>query len=274
MQIYDDRNCILGEGALWHPERNTLFWFDILGKTLMTRDQVWSFDEHVSAAGRVDADNLLVASETGLWRFNLETSARELVTPLEADDPVTRSNDGRADPQGGFWIGTMGKHAETQKGAIYRYYKGTLRKLVDKVTVSNAICFAPAGDLAYYADTHAHQIMRQRLDHDGWPDGAPEVHIDMTADGLNPDGSVVDTGGCLWCALWGNSQVACYGPDGAFLHAFSLPASQVTCPAFGGPDLSTLYLTTAGVGLNEAQGGQTFAIPTQSEGQVEHKVIL
>ena len=120
--VFDDRPCELGEGPLWHPERQQLFWFDIIGKRLMTRDgqepHSWAFDEHVSAAGWVDRDALLLASETGLWRFDLNTADRSLITPLEADNPVTRSNDGRADPWGGLWIGTMGKEAEPGAGSI------------------------------------------------------------------------------------------------------------------------------------------------------------
>ena len=89
----------------------------------------WDFSEHVSAAGWVDHDTLLIASETGLWRFSLTTGRKDLVVALEADNPITRSNDGRADPWGGFWIGTMGKRAEPGAGAIYRFWQGALRRL-------------------------------------------------------------------------------------------------------------------------------------------------
>ena len=138
--LFDARTCALGEGPLWHPERGQLFWFDILGKTLLSRqgDKTlsWRFDECVSAAGWIDRDTLLVASETALWRFDLNGAERSLVVPLEADQPLTRSNDGRADPWGGFWIGTMGFNAERGAGAIYRYYKGALRQLFAEITIS------------------------------------------------------------------------------------------------------------------------------------------
>ena len=134
--VFDDRPCALGEGPLWHPERKQLFWFDIVGKSLMAQApdaQIsWQFSEHVSAAGWVDRDTLLMASETGLWRFDLANGQKELIVPLEADNPVTRSNDGRADPWGGYWIGTMGKNAEKGAGAIYRFWKGELRQLVSQ----------------------------------------------------------------------------------------------------------------------------------------------
>ncbi len=118
--LWDDRACKLGEGPLWHPERKQLFWFDILGQKLLTRTDSgpieWHFDEIVSAAGWVDDSTLLIASETALFTFDLNSAESEFIAPLEADTPATRSNDGRADPWGGFWIGTMSKTAETGAG--------------------------------------------------------------------------------------------------------------------------------------------------------------
>ncbi|MEO0390565.1 MAG: SMP-30/gluconolactonase/LRE family protein [Pseudomonadota bacterium] len=271
--IFDDRICALGEGPLWHPVRQQLFWFDILGKRLLTPGQEWTFDDHVSAAGWVDRDTLMIASETGLSRFDIPSGQTQQVVPLEADNPITRSNDGRADPRGGFWIGTMGKKTEPFAGAIYRYYRGSLRKLFDRITIPNAICFAPCGTLAYYTDTYGQQVMRVPLDAEGWP-GAAEIFLDLKPDGLNPDGAVIDAAGRFWCAQWGASRVACYTPDGQFQHAVSVPASQASCPAFGGPDLTTLFVTTAATGVQEADAGKTFAMPTAQAGLPEHQVIL
>ncbi len=175
-EVFDNRICQLGEGPLWHPIRNQLFWFDILEKKLLTRtgavQQYWQFDEYVSAAGWVDETTLLVASQTGLWRFDLETAERDTIVALEADNLMTRSNDGRADPQGGFWIGTMGIEAEFHAGAIYRYFNGELRKLVSNVSIPNAICFTPDGTTAFYTDTSTRKIMTWSLDGvTGWPVG-------------------------------------------------------------------------------------------------------
>lgn len=178
--IFDHIQCQLGEGPLWHPERKELFWFDILGHRLHTKGQHWQFDTFVSAAGWVDGDTLLIASARALHRFNIATGDYDDICTLEADNPITRSNDGRADPQGGFWIGTMGKNAESNAGAIYRYFKGELRQLFAPITISNAICFAPDGKTAYFTDTPRQQIMRLNLDRDGWPNSAPVLHIDLT----------------------------------------------------------------------------------------------
>ena len=278
--VFDDRPCALGEGPLWHPVRKQLFWFDILGKRLMSRTDKgsleWQFDKHVSAAGWVDADRLLIATETALICFDLVTGASHELVHLEADNPVTRSNDGRADPQGGFWIGTMGRNAEPGAGAIYRFYRGELRLLFPEITISNAICFTPDGRFACFTDTPRRQIMRVRLDARGWPAAEPTVFIDLTAEGLTPDGAVIDAQGCLWNAQWGASRVARYGTDGRFLSALAVPSVQATCPAFGGPDLKSLFVTSATDGLTAPAPGDgvTHQGVLDVAGQAEHRVIL
>jgi len=277
MQVFSDIACALGEGPLWHPERRELFWFDILGKMLYRKGKTedsWGFDEHVSAAGWVDRDRLLIASETALWEFDVTTGAQEFLVGLESDTAMTRSNDGRADPHGGFWIGTMGKAAEPYAGAIYRYHRGRLKQLFDKITVSNSICFSPDGKIAYFTDTFTRRIQRVELDEAGWPVGRPEVFVDLRPEGLNPDGSVVDGLGNLWNAQWDASRVACYAPDGAFLRAVAVPARQTTCPAFGGADMKSLFVTSAAQDVDEAQGGMTFVTELDVMGQCEHQVIL
>ncbi len=284
-QVFDDRICVLGEGPLWHPTRQQFFWFDILGKRLLSQTDdgplEWRFDENVSAAGWIDDNTLLMASDTGLWQLSLDDSSLDLVIPLEADNPVTRSNDGRADPWGGFWIGTMGKNAEPDAGAIYRFYKGELRTLYTPITISNAICFSPDKSFAYYTDTFTKLVMRQALDAtDGWPVGVPEVYLDLRNEELNPDGAVIDAAGNMWLAQWGACRVAVYAPNGSFIKAIEFDALQTSCPAFGGPDLTTLFCTTAAVGLKattlekHTKNGMTFSSENAGLGQAEHQVIL
>ncbi|MEP5760670.1 MAG: SMP-30/gluconolactonase/LRE family protein [Litoreibacter sp.] len=271
-KIHDSRICALGEGPLWHPELKKLFWFDILGCTLLCDDgRTWHFDEHVSAAGWIDINALLIASETGLFRYNIETKQLEMITPLEAELAHTRSNDGRADPWGGFWIGTMGKNAEDGAGAIYRYYQGKLTKLFAGLTITNSICFSPDGTFAYYTDTTKAVIMRTPLDSQGFPKNDGDIFIDLAREGVNPDGSVIASDGTLLNAQWGAARVARYGRDGNFIAAYGFPASQITCPAFAG---ARLFATSAAQGVDELHAGKTFAIETTLTGQREHQVIL
>ena len=284
-KVFDDIACDLGEGPLWHPELGQLFWFDINAMRLYTRDgdatRHWHFDVPVSAAGWIDERTLLIASATALLRFDIAKGTSQVLAPLEHDTPTTRSNDGRADPWGGFWVGTMGRGGKRGAGNIYRYYKGEVRRLVAEVTCPNAICFSPDGAFAYYADTAMARIWRQRLDDvHGWPDGEPVVYLDLSGHGLNPDGAVVDAGGNMWVAQWGAYRVAAYAPDGRFLTAVPFPAAHITCPAFGGSDLTTLFTTSATEGLSpleaaaQPQAGKTFVTRVSARGQPEHRVRL
>jgi len=282
--VFDSRLCDLGEGPFWHPDRQQLFWFDILGKRLLSQtsdgSQEWHFPDLVSAAGWIDHDTLMIASESALFRFNLATGLKREIAPLEADNPTTRSNDGRADPFGGFWIGTMGKSAEPGAGAIYRYYRGELRRLYHNISIPNSICFPAHGRFAHFADSATRKVMRVALDADGWPKGEPDIFLDLTADTPEPDGAVIDASGILWLAEWGGACVRAFAPDGTLQQTIAFDAPHTSCPAFGGPNLSTLFCTTAVQGMAFAarskfpQAGMTFCAPTTTRGQPENKVIL
>lgn len=280
MNLHDDRACELGEGAFWHPGRGALFWFDILGRRLLSREGEtpleWPMGECASAAGWIDRDRLLIATETGLHRVDLRDGSRARVVAVEAEDPGTRSNDGRADPWGGFWFGTMGKAAEPGRGAIYRFHGGRVTKLVASVTIPNAICFDKARALAYWADTATGRVMAQPLDRAGWPEGEARLFLDLGAQGLNPDGAVTDAEGAIWNAQWGAGRVARYLPDGSLERIHPVPGLHASCPAFGGPDLTHLYVTTAREGLADPDPaqGRTYVIATGIAGLPEPRVVL
>ena len=266
MEVFDATQNSLGEGVLWHPLRHSLFWFDILKHRLFERSiddpkaKVWQFDAHISAAGWIDFNTLMIASETELFAFNLEDQTKVTLAALEADNPITRSNDGRADRQGGFWIGTMGKRAEDKVGSIYRYYKGEVRKLFADLTITNSICFGIDGKTAYFTDTLTRQIMSVRLDQDGWPISSPKIYLDLNAAKLSPDGAVIDAKGNMWIAQWGAGRVSCYDQNGKLVSAQYATAHQITCPAFGGDDYQTLFCTSASEGLGDSD------IKTQNAG--------
>ena len=277
VSVFDTRPCSLGEGPLWHPLRGELFWFDINAHQLLSKTAVWQFDEYVSAAGWISHDELLIASESQLFRFHLGDHNQTKLCDLEANNPITRSNDGRCDPQGGFWIGTMGKKAEAKAGAIYRYYRGNLVQLFPEITIPNAICFALDGHTAYFTDTPLRQILAVDLDTDGWPCSAPRVAVDLTGTADNPDGAVVDAQGNIWNAQWGAARLACYSPKGILLQTLEIGAAHATCPAFAGAS-SQIFCTSATEGIAAAaltaHDGQTFVAEVSAIGQLEHQVIL
>lgn len=269
--LWDDRVCELGEGPFWHPLRQQLFWFDILGRKLLTRDKGgprgWSFGEDVSAGGWIDHDTVVIAGATGLFAFELDTGARAPLARIEADAPMVRSNDGKTDPWGGFWVGTQGKLDRDGLGAYYRYHRGSMRSLMAPVSISNALAFAPDGSLAYLSDTPTGKIWQWRLDPgDGWPLGEPDLFADLSGEGLKPDGAACDAGGTLWVACWGAGQVLGLNSAGRPAGRIECPARFTNCPAFGGPDLRTMFLTSAVRGARnldpapEPQAGRTFAV--------------
>lgn len=276
MTPLNDIRCALGEGAFWHPDRGEIFWFDIIGCKLHSVARSWDFDEMPSAMGWVSRDAVVIATETRLMLFDLGTGIDRTLCALEADNPVTRSNDGRADPQGGFWIGTMGKRAQTGAGAIWRYFRGELRCLYPDITIPNAICFAPDGRSACFTDTPSRQVMRVALDEQGWPHGAPQVWLDLNEDRLNPDGAVFAADGTFWVAQWGAGRVAGYAPDGGLVGKVDYPALHTSCPAFGGARLDQLFCTTAREGHQTPHDldGATFAAPAPIHGLPEHCVRL
>ncbi|MEC7206861.1 MAG: SMP-30/gluconolactonase/LRE family protein, partial [Pseudomonadota bacterium] len=263
-KVFDHTINMLGEGPLWHPKLQTLFWFDILNKTMHMSDgsnhKSWTFECFVSAAGWVSNEELLVASATDLRLFNILTGSSEQIFQLESNNLSTRSNDGRADPFGGFWIGTMGIAAEPQAGSIYRLFEGEIVKLFPNITISNSICFSPDRKFGYFCDTPERQIMRVPLDQSGWPSSDPEVFIDLREDNLNPDGAIIDRSGNLWSAQWGASRVAQYDRNGRFVSELTFDAKQISCPAMGGKNMSTLFATSAFVDLDNASpnDGKTF----------------
>jgi sugar lactone lactonase YvrE len=281
---FDDRACGLGEGAMWHPKRAELFWFDITGKRMLSRNtdggREWQFDEMCSAAGWVDTERLVIASETGLWQFMLNSGKRDRLCNLEAEDARTRSNDGRVDPWGGFWISTMGKLAEPGAGSIWRWYRGELRKLYSNLTIPNSICFDELGGFAHFSDTPTQHILRVPLDAEGWPSGTPERWLSLASESLSPDGAIIDAYGLMWIAQWGAGRVAAYGSGGAFVRSIDVPAKHVSCPAFGGDRLETLYCTSATQGLDAEEikanpyNGITFFGQSGTCGRNEYRMLI
>ncbi|TKW65951.1 MAG: SMP-30/gluconolactonase/LRE family protein [Paracoccus denitrificans] len=280
MTVFDDRPCELGEGPLWHPVRQQFFWFDIIGRRMLSRDAngplEWRFDDMASAAGWVDRDRLLIASEGGLAVLDLRDGSMEALAAIEADDFGTRSNDGRADRQGGFWIGTMGKSAETGRGAIYRYFRGEVRQLIAPITIPNAICFSPDGTLAYFADTAVNRVWTWQLDDDGWPVGDPKPFLDLSAMGLSPDGAVIDSAGAICVACWGAGKVVRFSQRGERLDDMAVGGLHSTCPSYGGSDMCDVLVTTARQDIESPDSAQglTYLMRASVAGLPEPRVIL
>ncbi len=142
------------------------------------------------------------------------------------------------------------------------------------------VCFSPDGAYAYFTDTYYARVMKVPLDLDGWPSAAPTRFLDLSKDSINPDGAVTTADGELLIAQWGSANVAHYGPFGNFRGTFDLPTDHITCPALGGPNMSTLFVTTAQQGLSAAKrkaqpdAGKTFSMETSLRGVPAPKVSV
>jgi len=282
-ELFVDCRCELGEGPFWHPLLKRLFWFDILNQTLLSANtnghlvDRFTFKHPASAAAIIDRETLAVATAGALLRFHIDTDTSTLIIPLEDDVPGNRTNDGRVNPAGGFWIGTMSRRGgqDPGAGAVYQYRDGRLETVLDDITIPNSTCFSPDGRTAYFADTPTDTIRKCDIDPaTGLPAGAWSDFAITTGLG-HPDGAVVDSQGHLWSARWGGACVVRHAPDGSVDRIVELPVSRVTCPAFGGDDLRTLYITTAREGMTEEElereplAGSVFSIRVDVPGQPE-----
>ena len=249
---------VLGEGPTYDPDTDTVWWFNILGKELHElnlttgRKDVHALPMMASVLARIDAGRQLLATEEGLFVRDVTSGALTFYAALEAGKPENRSNDGRTHISGALWIGTMGKRAEIQAGAIYHVANGRVTKIFDGVTIPNSICFSPDGSFGYFTDTRISRLMRVLLDpQTGLPAGEPIVLVDSTEEPGGIDGSVCDADGYIWNARWGSGFVDRYSPDGLRIERYRVPAMQASCPAFIGRNADRLAVTSAWEGLDD-----------------------
>ena len=279
--------CMLGEGPTYDPHTGTAWWFDILGRKLveyaLASDTVKVHDLPVmgSVLARVDDDRQVLATETGLHLRHVATGELELITPIEADNAATRSNDGRVHPCGALWFGTMGKEAEKHAGAIYHVARGKVTTLFSNITIPNAICFSPDGAIAYFTDTMSGKLMRVAIDPaTALPTGSPEIFFDHRGGDGGIDGAVCDRDGMIWNARWGAGCIDGYSAHGERVVSLKVPASQSSCPAFVGPEGDRLMVTTAREGLSaealaaDPEAGSTFLLDHPVKGRFEPDYIL
>ncbi len=249
----------LGEGALWDGQRQCLFWVDIEGCALHAfdpatgHDRVWATPSRISTVVPYTATEVLVALQTGLHTLNLATGALTfLVNPIAS--PTLRYNDGKCDPAGRFWVGTLDLEQKPGAANLYCYdTDGSIRVVLDRITNSNGLAWSADARTMYYIDTPTQTVQAFAYDQATGRIANGRVLVQVpVADGF-PDGMTLDADGNLWVALWGGGRVNCYhAATGELLHTVAVPAPNTSSCAFGGPGLKTLFITTAREGLNAA----------------------
>jgi sugar lactone lactonase YvrE len=183
-----------------------------------------------------------------------EEGELELIAAVEADDPTTRFNDGEIDPQGRFWAGTMGWHAEPEAGSLYRLDPdGTVTTMLSGVTISNGLGWSPDGGTMYYVDTPTMRIDAFDFDPASGDIADRREFVTIREGGGRPDGLTIDSEGAIWVATWPGYGVHRYLPDGTLDAIIPLPVSNVSSIELGGPDLRDAFITTAWELLTEEQ---------------------
>lgn len=274
---------MLGEGIVWCPRRQALYWTDIPAATLWRHDpatqrtDAWPMPERLACIALcADPDWLLLGLASRLAFLHLPDGALEPIAEVEPDLP-TRLNDAACDRQGRFVFGTLDE-SDPQRpiGSFYRLDADlSLHRLdLERIAISNSLAFSPSGDTLYYCDTPTGRIRCCEYGADGRV-GAPRDFADLGDVDGGPDGSAIDAEGGLWNAQWGLGRVTRYRPDGRVDRHIELPARQPTRPAFGGPELGTMYVTSAREGLHlidgcsDAADGHLFAVDTGVRGLPE-----
>jgi sugar lactone lactonase YvrE len=270
----------LGEGIIWHPVRQVWYWVDITGQQLhrydpVTRQTVSIMLESmigtvVPATGQFQ---VLVAMETGIYGMDEKAMFRKVSDYPLGEHQDNRFNDGKCDPAGRFWMGTMNKQVQKAAGNLYVFDGRSLMRKEHGVTISNGLAWSNDRSTMYYTDTYEYAIYAYDFDLESGEIGNRRVAIQVPEKEGAPDGMTIDEEGMLWVAHWGGGAVIRWNPlTGEVVQKIELPAPHITSCAFGGVDHQTLFITSAREGLSTAElenyplSGSLFRVHTDCKG--------
>ncbi len=274
VELVVDARATLGEGPVWDSESQSLFWVDIEEGRLHEyqasgdSDRVWDVGCRVGAAVPRGPRDMVLATERGFELLDLDSGTKTLWVEPEGDHPNNRFNDGKCDPHGRFWAGTMSMVRERQAGSLYVLeLDRSVRRVLTHVTTSNGLGWSPDLGTMYYIDTPTMLVRAFDYDGDAGTIGNGRVAVEFSDAAGRPDGMTVDADGMLWIAHWDGGRVSRWDPRShQLLQSVRLPADRVTSCAFGGRDLQTLFITTARHGLDaerqrkQPHAGSLFAL--------------
>jgi len=255
-----DAKAFLGEGALWHPQEQRLYWVDIEEKKLHLYDPVTAKNSTLHVGERIGTvvpaaeGGALVALQNGIHHIDITSGKLTLlVNPLKQND--IRFNDGKCDPAGRFWVGTMALDARHGAAVLYRMETdGSITQVLDQLTISNGIDWSANGKKMYFTDTPSQQLQSFDYDKQTGQIKNEKTIVSIPVEEGSPDGFTLDAEGNIWVALHGGGSVVCYDPaTGKALQKIEVPCPKTTSCAFGGKELDILYITTARQGLDAEQ---------------------
>ncbi|CAM5379073.1 SMP-30/gluconolactonase/LRE family protein OS=Streptomyces alboniger OX=132473 GN=CP975_30080 PE=3 SV=1 [Streptomyces alboniger] len=260
----------LGEGPTWDTAAGRLIWIDILGSRINTYDPLSgrrttrTTEQHVGAVKPRANGGLVLNLRDGVGLLDPDGTFRWL---RHEPVPGRRANDAAVAPDGSLWAGTMRYDEAPGGGTLSRISgDGTVDVVLDDVAVSNGTGWSPDGRLMYYIDSPTRRV--DVFDFTDGRTGERRTLVEIEDGAGFPDGLTVDADGCVWVALWDGAAVRRYTPAGELDRVIELPTPRVTACAFGGPDLTDLYITTARVGLETPHplAGSLLVIPGAGKG--------
>jgi sugar lactone lactonase YvrE len=283
---------VCGEAATWSADENRVYWVDI-NRFLLHRLDLASgavtshfFEEPVVALSLTTREGtLLVGLASKLVLLDVESDTREELGIVLPGSPNVRFNDGRTDPNGVFWIGSMSNNVGPNGedvgvteglGKLYRFAAGDALKEVEAgISIANTLCWSPDKSTFYFGDTLKNEIRAYPFDAADSVIGEGQTHFAGFDRGL-PDGSSIDGEGFIWNCRFGGGCIVRIAPDGRIDRVIDMPVKNITTCCFGGPDLATLYVTTASAMKADGDrlAGSLFAIETQTQGLPENRFKL
>ena len=246
-----DARAVLGEGPSWDPARGVVWWVDIKGRQLHATaldgsDRAIDVARPLGCVVLRASGGLVGATPDGFVAIDPEDGSLTLLAAVEADDPETRMNDGKVDPAGRLWAGTMFDNEGPGGGAFYRLDPDLrVSRMLKPVSISNGLDWTDDRREMLYIDTTTLRVDRFEYDLATGGLGARRPWVTIPDGAGFPDGMTLDAEGCAWIALWGGWCVVRFAPDGTPLSRIDVPAASVSSCVFGGPDLDQLFITTA-----------------------------
>jgi sugar lactone lactonase YvrE len=261
-EVASNVKAILGEGPSWDAKNEILYWIDIRGGAIFSHrlgnpnDQVVAKAERVSSVVPRAKGGLALTLQHGFFTLAPNSPKFEpLSEPIETGMSTSRFNDGKCDPAGRYWAGTMDDSERTASGSLYCIDQDRkLRKLVTQVGVSNGLGWSPDNRKMYYIDSPTKKVSSFDYSLTMGEISNRRTIVDFAANNQPgvPDGMTVDVEGMLWVAHWGGSRVTRWNPDtGKLLDTISVPAGETTSLCFAGKNLDELYITSARDGLDD-----------------------
>ena len=250
----------LGEGAIWNYKTQQLYWIDIekgIFHTLHPESNThhsFSLGQRVGTAVPSENGNIIVALQDGIYEFSLVSHKKKLIAHATHDTLTMRFNDGKCDPSGRLWVGTMHLNILPEVAALFKVDGGNMEKMLNSITISNGICWSLDSKSMYYIDTPTSTIKAFDFDKVGGTISNGRVVILTTGEFDPPDGMTIDEEGMLWIAHWKGGCVGRWNPQtGKLVSKIKVPSYHVTSCAFGGENLDTLYITTASIEVSPEQ---------------------